>query len=80
MTRELRLTIRTWLIIAAIAALMLAWVVAAFVLIGDRPPPWNHGATPAVPGDSYYTARRASTAQTAPEQVTLPPQAKETGP
>jgi hypothetical protein len=80
MTKELKLTLRTWIIIAAIAALMLGWVVAAVVLIGDRPPPWNYGATAPAPGDSYYTAGRAATAPPAPEQVTLPPQAKETAP
>jgi len=80
MTGQLKLTLRTWIVVAAIAALMLAWVAAAFVLIGDRPPPWNYGATAPVPGDSYYTAGGAATEQPPPAQVALPPQGKETAP
>jgi len=73
MNRELKLTLRTWLIVAAIAAGMLTWITGAFLLIGDRPPPWNLGTTPAVPGDSYYTSGEVPTGQAGPTQVTLPP-------
>jgi len=78
MTSELKLTIRTWALAAAIAAWMLVWIVVAFALVGDRPPPWNYGTTPAVSGESYYTAGKVPTGQAGPEQVTLPPQPKET--
>jgi hypothetical protein len=72
MDKELRLTVRTWFIVVAIAALMLLWATTIFILIGDRPPTWNHGTVPVVPGDSYYTAGAAPA--TAPKQVELPAQ------
>jgi hypothetical protein len=72
MTKEFKLTAETWFIIAAIAALMLVWATTIFILIGDRPPTWNHGTVPVVPGDSYYTAGAAPAG--APKQVDLPPQ------
>jgi hypothetical protein len=73
MSRELKLTLRTWAIIAAVALWMLTWMVGTFLLIGDRPPPWNLGGNPAVPGDSYYTAGEVPTGEAGPTQVELPP-------
>ena len=74
MNADLKLTLRTWLIVAGIAVWMLVWVGAAFMLIGDRAPPWNLGTNRPVPGDSFYTTGGVTTGQAGPAQVTLPEQ------
>jgi len=77
MKQDSRALMRTWAIIAAIAVLMLLWISASLLLIGDRPPTWNYGQPPVVPGDSYYTAGRAPTGEKVPQQVPPAPQARE---
>jgi hypothetical protein len=71
---------KTWIIIGLLTAWMLVWVLGAYFLIGDRPPTWNYGTTPPVPGDSHFTAEPPASGQAAPQQVPPSPDAQEAAP
>lgn len=59
MEREPRDRIRTWAILAVLAAGILALGIFLWAVLGDRgAPPWDFGAQQDVPGQSPYSTRR----------------------
>ena len=57
--QEKRMTLRTWMVILAMAFLFLAWGFFIFFAVGDKgPAPWNFGTVKDVPGESPYSTER----------------------
>ena len=54
---------RNWLPVIAIAILLLLWGQVAYRLIGDRPPTWDYGTAPGIPGQSVYSTAEPPTGQ-----------------
>lgn len=66
---------RNWIPILIIAGLLVVWIGGMYLLIGDRAPAWDYGATPYIPGASAFSTNPppAATANP-PEQIpAIPP-------
>jgi hypothetical protein len=53
-------TIKTWIIVLSIALFFFLWGIFIFSTVGPgRPPAWDYGVVPDVPGQSVYSVQTA---------------------
>jgi hypothetical protein len=64
-----------WVIVILVAALVVAWGLASFVLVPDVPRAFNSGALPDAPGESVYSTNPTPREAVPPLQI---PSATET--
>ncbi|HEY3397549.1 MAG TPA: hypothetical protein VGM19_07825 [Armatimonadota bacterium] len=72
--RKLLGLLRNWLPVLIIALLMVVWIGLIFLLVRDRPRPWDFGAVQATPGQGYYGTRPPPPSAIPPDQV--PPEVR----
>jgi hypothetical protein len=65
-----------WVVIVLVSALVVAWGLAAYVLVRDVPRTWHRGSLPDTPGESIYSTAPAPATATAPLQIPPLPEAQ----
>ena len=49
-------SLKSWLIVLAVAVVFLSWGLFIFFAVGDKgPPPWDYGVVEDIPGQSPYS-------------------------
>jgi hypothetical protein len=66
-----------WTIVILFSAVILAWGLATFILVKDRPREWDFGALKDVPGQSIYSTDKAPPMPSdSARQITILPEGK----
>jgi hypothetical protein len=69
-------SVRDWLIIVIVAALIVCWGLLNFALVRDPPRTWHFGVLPDAPSESVYSTEKAPQSATPPRQTPMLPEAQ----
>ena len=67
--------LKGWAIVLAISVALLAWGIAIFLMVRDRPRAWDFGALRDAPSQSIYSSESAPAGSAVPRQIAPLPEA-----